>query len=191
MEPLEVLGKFTGTSKGFTEPWRAKPFLAEPEFPYEEGFWSVGTCGHTLMAYKGELAKPLAGSPRLPFLWEPRDSTSIQATRKELLNWTGVEHPGLIGFDDKPIGGSLQGRLLAVGFDLRKLSHLMEYYPSEKIYVWESTHVMNGVKSLAFDSEDGMWRGVLAGLDGNLDQKKVFQASGAEYDDVFRMMLEM
>ena len=193
MEPIEVLGKFVGTSKGYSDPWRAIPFLAEPELPLQDAdvFWSVGTCGHTLMAYKGKVATHLTGSPKLPFLWASRDLNSIQVSRKELLDWTGIEHPGLLGFDEKPIGRSLQGRLLAVGFDLRKLSHLLENYPSEKLHVWESTHVMFGVKSLAFDSEDGMWRGVLAGIDGDLDQKKVFHGSGAEYDDAFRMMLDM
>jgi hypothetical protein len=193
MEPIEVLGKFVGSSSKFLDPWRSSPFLAEPEFPLQDAdiFWSVGTCGHTLIAYKGKVAGPMKGSPKLPFLWITRDSTSIQVTRKELLEWTGVEHPGLIGFDDKPVGISMQGRMLAVGFDLRKLSHLMEYYPEDNLHVWESTHVINGVKSLVFDSEDGMWRGVLAGLDGDLDQKKVFKRSEAEYTDAFRMMLEM
>jgi hypothetical protein len=193
MEPIEVLGKFVGTSYRMLEPWRATPFLAEPEFPLQDAdtFWSVGTCGHTLMAYKGKLATRITGSPKLPFLWTPRDPQSIQVSRKELLEWTGVTDTCLIGFNDKPIGLPLQGKILTVAFDLRKLAHLMDNYPSEKLYVWESTHVMHGVKSLAFDSEDGMWRGVLAGLDGDPDPKRVFQGSGAEYDDVFRMMLDM
>jgi hypothetical protein len=192
MEPLEVLSKFVGIFPGFSDPWRAKPFLAEPEFPLQDVgiFWSVGTCGHTLMAYKGKIVDPMKGSPKLPFLWTT-PSTSIQVTRKELLEWTGIEHPGLIGFDEKPVGRVMQGRMLEVGFDLRKLSHLMEYYPTDNLNVWESTHVMNGIKSLVFDSEDGMWRGVLAGLDGDLDQKKVFKRSEVEYTDAFRLMLEM
>ena len=193
MEPIEVLGKFVSTSKGLSEPWRATPFLAEPELPLQDSdvFWSIGTCSHTLMAYKGKIAIPITGSPKLPFLWTPRDPNSIQVSRKELFEWTGIVDTRLIGFDEKPIGKSLQGKILAVSFDLRKLAHLMEHYPSEKLHVWESTHVMHGVKSLAFDSEDGMWRGVLAGLDGDPDPKKVFCGSGAEYGDAFRMMLEM
>jgi hypothetical protein len=192
MEPIEILSKFVGVFKGFSDPWRDRPFLAEPEFPFQDAdvFWSVGTCGHTLMAYKGKIVEPMLGSPKLPFLWVTRDSDSIQVTRKELLEWAGVSNPGLIGFDDDPVT-KLQGRILKVGFDLRKLAYLIENYPSENLYIWESTHVMHGIKSLSFDSEDGMWRGVLAGLDGKSDQKKVFQRSEAEYTDAFRMMLEM
>jgi len=192
MEPIEVLSKFVGIFKGFSDPWRDRPFLAEPEFPLQDAdvFWSVGTCGHTLMAYKGRVAEPMLGSPKLPFLWVTRDSNGIQASRKELLEWAGVSNPGLIGFDDDPVS-KLQGKMFKVGFDLRKLAYLMDNYPSEKLSIWESTSVMHGIKSLAFDSEDGLWRGVLAGLDGNPDQKKIFLGSRPEYTDAFRMMLEM
>lgn len=192
MEPIKVLSKFIRTFKGFSDPWRDRPFLAKPEFPLQDAdvFWSVGTCGHTLMAYRGKIVEPMLGSPKLPFLWEHRGDTSIRATRRELLKWASVSNSGLIGFNDNPVS-KLQGKIFNVGIDLRKLAYLVDNYPTENLHVWESTQVMRGVKSLAFDSDDGLWRGVLAGLDGESDQKKVFQESKAEYTDAFQMMLEM
>ena len=152
--------------------------------------WSVAACGHTLIAVKGSLASKVRDAPRLRILTLPRDPTCIQVVRKELLDWAGVDNPEFVGFGKNPIGKSHQGILIGVHFDVRKLAHLIDKIPSDKLYVWDSTIPME-VRSLTFESKDGNWRGVIAGLDGKPTTKRVFRGSGAEYDEDFRLMLEL
>lgn len=164
----------------------AQPFLNT----FAGVHWSVAACGHTLIAFKGELVQLVEQAPRIRVLALPRDPNCIQVIRKELLDWTGVVSPDFVGFSNSNIGKSQQGILVGVHFDIRKLAYLIDNIPSDKLYVWDSTIPME-VRSLTFESEDGSWRGILGGLDGKPSTKKVFQGTGAEYDDAFRMMLEM
>jgi hypothetical protein len=185
VEPIEILRKFIGPPEK-DRPWMSYPFLNT----FDGVDWSVGTCGHTLLAVKGQLASKVRDAPRMRILALPRDPTCIKIIRKELLDWAGVDNPDLVGFSKKPIGKSHQGILIGVHFDIRKLAYLIDNIPSDKLYVWDSTVPME-VRSLTFESEDGNWRGVVAGLDGTPTTNRVFRGSGAEYDDDFRRMLEL
>jgi hypothetical protein len=186
VEHLVILNKFVVGGDSGDEGWKLGPFLV-----CKDGvFWSVVTCHHTLVAFKDAGAIPIPECPEFPFLWDPRDPLATQVDKTEVRDWTKVKDASLIKVSKSSVGSVSQGIIAGVLLDVRKLAYALDNLPSQKLFMWDSTSQV-GVHSLGIESEDGMWRAYLAGLDGESDTKKVFKGSGTEYTDAFKMMLDL
>ena len=80
-----------------------------------------------------------------------------------------------------------QGVLIGVNLDLRKLSFILGFLPSEDVFLWNTTKAQD-VKSIGF--ECGPWRGCLAGVTGSASGcTNVFKEK--KDDAAFNLMMDL